>query len=409
MEQEGVPKKVEKKVSRLAFLLGPGVITAATVLGPGSITVSSKSGALMEYNVLWTVVIAAIFMTTFTRMSARIGCLSDDSLLNIIRTKYHQIIAILVGLSVFLIAGGFQTGNNIGVGLAMDAMFGGGIKLWAPIFTIIALVFIWTSRNFYKVLEKVMMTLVLIMIVAFIANVFMAGPNIGKIATGLVPVQPKIWGLVIAISATTFSIAAAAYQSYLVQGKGWNREFLKKAQRDATIGIIILCGLAALIMITSAAVLAPQGIAVQSAVDMAIQLEPLLGSLAKWLFLLGLLAASFSSFVSNAVLGGMFLSDGLGLGKTLNDVSVKVLTTLLLLFSTTLAVTMKRNPIEVLVIAQATTILGGPLVAIILLLLGNNKDVMGENTNKTVTNIIAVLAIVWILYLSYNQLMSFIG
>ena len=95
--------------------------------------------------------------------------------------------------------------------------------------------------------------------------------------------------------------------------------------------------------------------------------------------------------------------------STLNDVSVKILTTLLLLFSTTLAVTMKKNPIEVLVIAQATTILGGPLVAIMLLILGNNKNVLGENTNKPVTNIIAVLAIAWIIYLSFNQLMSFIG
>ncbi|WP_020611190.1 NRAMP family divalent metal transporter [Sediminispirochaeta bajacaliforniensis] len=401
--------KKEKGISRLAFLLGPGVITAATVLGPGSITVSSKSGALMEYSVLWAVVIAGVFMATFTRMAARIGCLNDDSLLNIVRTKQHPVLAVVVGLSVFLIAGGFQTGNNIGVGLAMDAMFGGGMMLWAPIFTIIALLFIWISRDFYKLLEKVMMTLVVIMIVAFIANVFMAAPSVGKIALGLVPSQPKIWGLVIAISATSFSIAAAAYQAYLVQGKGWSAAFLKKAQRDATIGIVILCGLAALIMITSAAVLAPRGIGVKSAVDMAIQLEPLLGPLAKLLFLFGLLAASFSSFVSNAVLGGMFLSDGFGLGKSLNDISVKVFTTLLLLFSTTLAVILKTNPIEVLVVAQASTILGGPLVAIVLLLLGNNKDVLQEHTNKPVTNVIAVLAILWISYLSYNQLMAFIG
>ncbi|ADK79359.1 NRAMP family divalent metal transporter [Sediminispirochaeta smaragdinae] len=401
--------KKGKGISQLAFLLGPGVITAATVLGPGSITVSSKSGALMEYSVLWAVVIAGIFMATFTRMAARIGCLNDDSLLNIVRTKQHPVLAVVVGLSVFLIAGGFQTGNNIGVGLAMDAMFGGGIMLWAPVFTIIALLFIWISRDFYKLLEKVMMTLVVIMIVAFIANVFMAGPSVGKIALGLVPSQPKIWGLVIAISATSFSIAAAAYQAYLVQGKGWSAAFLKKAQRDATIGIVILCGLAALIMITSAAVLAPRGIGVKSAVDMAIQLEPLLGPLAKWLFLFGLLAASFSSFISNAVLGGMFLSDGFGLGKSLNDISVKVFTTVLLLFSTTLAVILKTNPIEVLVVAQASTILGGPLVAIVLLLLGNNKDVLQEHTNKPVTNVIAVLAILWISYLSYNQLMAFIG
>ncbi len=412
MNNETMLETSERRPSALRKILasfGPGFIIAATVLGPGSITVSSKSGALMGYSVLWAVAIAAVFMTVFTRMGSRIGILQDRSLLEIVRDEYGKPLAMVAGISVFLICGGFQTGNNIGIGLAMGTMFGGSMALWAALFLMVALAIIWFSKNFYQLLERIMMVLVLIMILAFLINVFKASPNPLEITAGFIPKKPKIWGLVIAISATTFSIAGAAYQSYMVQGKGWKREDLGKANRDSTVGIIILCTLSALIMITSAAVLAPKGITVGSAVDMAIQLEPLLGQFAKWIFLFGLLAASFSSFISNAILGGMLLSDGLGMGKSINDRSVKILATVLLVFSTLLAALLKSNPIEVLVIAQASTIIGGPIIAIILTMIGNNRKVMGEDgTNSVFSNVIAILAIGWIGYLSINQLIAFI-
>ncbi len=196
----------------------------------------------------------------------------------------------------------------------------------------------------------------------------------------------------------------------MVQGKKWTVKDFKTASKDSIVGTCILCGLTMLIMITSAAVLAPKGVEINSAVDMAIQLEPLLGSFAKWIFLLGLFAASFSSFVSNATLGGLMLSDGLGKGSSVNTKLVKILTTILLTLSTLLAIVVGGNPIEALVVAQASTIFGGPLIGILLLLLGNNPKVLPkEYRNSVLTNIICVLGIVWTFYLSYNQIVEFMA
>lgn len=389
-------------------LLGPGMITAATVLGPGTITVASNVGAQLQYSLLWVTAVAGMFMSAFTVIAGKIGVLHSDSLLSVTADQYGRWLSFLAGLSVFLICAGFQTGNNIGVGLVMDAAFGGGTALWAVVFLIIALCFIWTSSNFYQVLEKVMMLMVLLMIIAFIGNLFRISPDAGQLAAGFVPSKPEIWGLAISLTATNFSIAGAAGQAYMVQGKGWAKKDLSTSHASAVIGIAVLCILTMIIMITSAAVLAPQGIKVQSALDMAVQLEPLLGSFAKWLFLLGLFAASFSSFVANAVLGGMMLSDGCGWGRTLNDRSVKILTTLLLVASTLIAVLVNANPIQLIITAQAVTIFGAPLLAILLILLGNNKKVLGAHTNGWVTNLFAGAAALWVIYLSVNQLMNFL-
>ena len=100
------------------------------------------------------------------------------------------------------------------------------------------------------------------------------------------------------------------------------------------------------------------------------------------------------------------LSDGLGYGNRVDSKVVKSVTTALLVFSTLLAVVLKTNPIQVIIVAQATTILGGPLVAIILLIMSNDKNVLGEDRNGIVANVIAVIAIAWICYLSINQLLS---
>lgn len=402
--------KEQGKLSKIFSSFGPGFIVAATVLGPGTITVASKAGVALEYSILWAVIVSAVFMLTFSRVAAKIGVNNSKSLLQIVGDQYGRFWSVLTGIIVFLICGGFQTGNNIGIGMAMESIFGGSIALWAIVFYLLVVFVIWASKDFYAFLENIMIAMVVIMTIAFAVNVFMAKPSIIEITKGIIPSKPKIWGLVIAMSATSFSLAGAAYQSYMVQGKKWTVKDFKTANKDSIVGTCVLCGLTMLIMITSAAVLAPKGVEINSAVDMAIQLEPLLGSFAKWIFLLGLFAASFSSFVSNATLGGLMLSDGLGKGSSVNSKLVKIFTTVLLTLSTLLAVFVGGNPIEALVVAQASTIFGGPIIGILLLLLGNNSNVLPkEYRNSKTTNIICVLGIIWTCYLSYNQIVVFMS
>ena len=123
---------------------GPSLILVAGVLGPGSLAVSSKVGATMGYSVLWVVVIAFIMMALFARLGRIIGTLSDDSIMEIARIKYGgKATGIILGIAGFVVTMGFQTGNNVGIGLAMSAIFGGSMGLWAVVFTTVVLILIW--------------------------------------------------------------------------------------------------------------------------------------------------------------------------------------------------------------------------------------------------------------------------
>ncbi len=390
-------------------LVGPGLITAAVVLGPGSITANSTAGATMGYSLLWAIVAAAIMMAMFSRMGTTIGIMSKKSFLQTVSDKYGRIVSVIMGLGSFFIIAGFQTGNNIGVGLACSSMFGGNLGVWAAVFTIIALVFLWGFSSIYTKLEKLMTLLVFIMIISFFANLFFIKPNVGGIVRGFIPSKPENMGLVVSLSATTFSVAAAAFQAYSAQSKGWSKEELGDGLKSSNSGTIVLAFISMVIMITAATVLKPAGIQINSALDMAMQLEPLLGPAAKWLFLLGFWAAAFSSFIVNAMIGGTMLADGLNLGHSMESKWSKIFASIVMVIGTIAAIVFGQNPVQLLILAQGTTIFAVPLIAIVMLLLSNDESLMKEYKNKTITNVISIIAIIWLIYLSYNQLMRFIG
>jgi len=402
--------KFQKHLKKFFLKAGPSLILVAGILGPGSLAVASKAGATMGYSVLWVVVIACVMMALYARMGRIIGTLSDDTIMEIARKKYGgKATGIILGIAGFVILMGFQTGNNLGIGIAMSAIFGGSIGLWAVIFTSVVLILIWWKKDVYNIVEKVMTGLVLLMIISFFANLFVIDIDVKELAKGFIPSKPAIFLLVVAMSATTFSVISAIIQTYLVKDKKWTKETLKDNLKGSTTGVYILAAITGVIIVTSAAVLKPQGIVPTSAVEMGLQLEPLLGATSKWLFLFGLFSASFSSYVVSAFSGGLLLADGFKLGKSYNNKYVKIFASALMVISTINVLVINENPIELLVIAQASTAVIVPIFALLIIVLANNKKLMGEYRINRVENVIGIAAIFWVFYLSYNQIMSFIG
>jgi NRAMP (natural resistance-associated macrophage protein)-like metal ion transporter len=403
-----------KKLKVFIKTLGPGFIIASVVLGPGSITVASRIGSEHGYAFLWVIVFAAISMVIYTSMGARYGAANEKSILQNIADNYGRWFAILIGISASLSASSFQFGNNLGIGIGMNGITGIDERVWPLIFTPLGMVLLFWAKNLYKVLEKLMMILVMVMILAFFFNLVLTKPDAGQLAKGFLPLSLAVENLdvVAALVATTFVLHGAIYQSYLAQNKGWKVANMKRGIRDSYSGIFMLALISIMIIITSAAALHPAGITVNSAADMAMQLESLFGPYAKVVFSLGLCAAAFSSLMVNAVMGGGLLSDGLGLGRSMNEKMPKIFTAVILLLGMTVAVFFRGDVVYALIMAQASSIFAVPLIAIGMFLILNNKKVMGKFKNNTVQNILAVFGFVLIsimVYFMYTKLIGFIN
>lgn len=402
-----------KKVKTIFRAVGPGFIIASLVLGPGSITVASRIGSEYGYAFIWVIVLATVFMITYTSMGARYGVVNSKSVLQSIADSYGRWFAIAIGISAFLSTSSFQFGNNLGIGIGMEGITGINERVWPIIFTLLGIIFIFWAKNLYRFLERLMMSMVMIMIFAFFLNLILTKPEIAPLARGFVPTKfPKeSINVVAAMLATSFSLAAAIYQSYLTQDKGWKKENLRSSLKDTYVGILLLALISMTVLVTSAAALHSRGIIVNSAADMAMQLEALFGGYAKIIFSVGLCAAAFSSMMVNAVIGGGLLADGLGLGRSMNDRSTKIFIIIILLLGMCVAVFFRGNVIYALIMAQASSMLAVPLIALGLFLILNNKKVMGQYRNNIVQNILAIIGFIVIslmVYFMYQNMASYI-
>jgi len=386
-----MPNSERAKGRKLLSIIGPAFITAAVVLGPGSISTASRMGASFGYSLLWLMLLVCLFMSCYTAMGARFGAVSGESLLGAIRRKYGTWLSVLLGICSFVVSAGFQAGNNLGAGTAMESLTGLPVWVWAVFFTVVALAIMLLARRTYRVIEKMMLALVVLMIAAFLGTVLKAGPKLADVLKGLSPTIPGgSFPVIAAMLGTTFSVVAALYQSYLVQEKGWRLAEYRTGIRDSIAGIIVLIFISTIIVITSAAVIKPKGLAVNTAADMANQLEPLLGASAKWLFCCGLWAAAFSSFIVNSLIGGGLLADGLGLGRKMSGMPTKLLAGAVMLIGMTMALVFKGTPVNLLIFLQGLTVLFVPGCALVMILMLNDREIMGEHVNGWVANIVSL-------------------
>ena len=381
--------------------LGPGLITACVVIGPGSILTSSKVGASQGYGMSWVVIASVVFMMTFTMMASRLGVVAKESPGKILTDSAGRWLAVLIGLSVFFIASAFQFGNNLGVHTAFNAYI--EFDYIVIVFNAAAIAFLFLFKNLYKALEKLMMGFVGLMLLAFAANLIFAQPNLVEWAKGFVPGgQTKVDITVLGLVGTTFVIAAAYFQIYLVRQKGIEREDLPASLVDSRVGACLMALITLMIMGTAAAVLRGQELA--GAGEVAKQLEPLFGSWGKGLFCLGLFSAAYSSFLINSMIGGFVLSDGLGLGSDPDEKWTRYMTTVVLLTGMGVAlyvINTGTKPVAAIVMAQAVTVIAGPLMAGVLLWLCNRKDLMGEDRNSPLMNALGGVGFVLLLSMAW--------
>jgi Mn2+/Fe2+ NRAMP family transporter len=405
--------------------IGPGIITASVVFGPGSLLTSSKVGATYQYDLLWVLLVTAMLMATYTVIAARIGTTAPGTPCQLVARYAGRPLAVLIGVTLCLICGAFQFGNNLAAAAALDSL--GLDETISPTAMLIGLnaiaaVFLFSLKNVYRWIERLMMVMVGIMLIAFLVNLLKARPDLLSAVRGILPSWPdglrpglpeQMEGkfrddmiLLVGLIGTTFSVAAAFYQATLVREKGWTQEQTRRGIADAIAGICVLTCISALIMMTSAAVLVepPENIG-----QLARQLEPLFGHVAHILFCLGMLAAALSSFLVNAMIGGTILADGMGLKAQLKDPAPKIFTGAVLIGGMIIAIIamqQRQAVVNAVIVGQATTVIGNPLLAGVLLWLANHKDIMGERRNRWQLNLLGCVGLVIVLTLALRTAYS---
>ena len=401
--------------------IGPALITACVVFGPGSLLISSNVGANYRYELLWMLVVTGVLMGTFLTMAARIGVVGGATPCTLVARRAGRLFAAIVGINLCLICTTFQFSNNLAVALASGALAPGINPNWVLLaLNGIIIVFLFSAKQIYHVLERVMKIMVGVILVCFVLNLVVARPDLPAMLKGLIPSWPdsipikvptKIAGeiadpmlLIASLLGTTFSVAAAFYQGNLVREKGWTIRDYNRGIGDSIAGVTVITGVSAIIMITTATVIPGQpakdiGVLAQT-------LRPLLGTTAHVIFCVGLLAVAMNPFLINAMIGGSIFADAVAKPARLADPWPRRFTVGVLLVGMGVAMLAMRTgkPVKLIIFGQALTVLGNPLMAAVLLWLANRKDIMGERRNGLLLNILGGIGLGVVLLMAVRVL-----
>jgi manganese transport protein len=406
--------------------IGPALITACVVFGPGSLLISSNVGAKHGYELLWLLLLTGVLMGTYMTTAARIGVVGGATPCTLVARRLGRPVAAIIGINLCLICGAFQFSNNLAVVAAAEALMPKVPKFVVlGVLNGLIIIFLFSAKQVYRLLEKVMKVMVGIILISFMINIILAKPDIAAIFKGLIPGIPdgitlglphKVDGkiqdpllLVASLLGTTFSVAAALYQGNLVREKGWSIKDYRNGIGDSIAGVAVLTCVSAVIMITTATVIPGQeakniGILAQS-------LQPLLGATAYIIFCVGLFAVAMNPFLINAMIGGSILADGIGKPAKLSDRWSRLFTVVVLIIGMLVAVLALRTgqtPVNLIIFGQALTVIGNPLMAATILWLANNKSIMGERRNSLPLNILGGIGFIVVLFMAVRVLISVI-
>jgi len=404
------------KKKRKFFKFGPGALVTAAFIGPGTVTTCSIAGAKFGYALLWGMVFSIIATIVLQEMSARLGIITRHGLGEALRKQFSnpltKLITIILVISAITIGNAaFETGNILGASLGLDSLFGSHnlpIRYWALIIGIIAFFLLFLGS--YKLIEKVLISLVILMSLTFITTAIIISPQVVEVLKGMfIPSIPKgsLLTLVGLIGTTVVPYNLFLHAS-AVQERWKNSDDLPEARLDISVSVILGALISMAIIITSAVAFFGTNSLLSNASDLGIQLEPLLGNWAKYCIGLGLFAAGISSAIT-APLAAAYATMGiLGWEKNMKSLKFRMIWIFILLVGVIFSM-IGLKPIEAIVFAQVANGILLPIIAIYLLWVMNSKKLMGENINSRSSNIIGILVVFVALGLGMVSLLKVFG
>jgi NRAMP (natural resistance-associated macrophage protein)-like metal ion transporter len=388
----------------------------AAFIGPGTVTTASKAGAEYGFALMWALLFSVLATLVLQEMAARLGLVTGRGLSQALRSSFDSrfftgMAVVLVVLAIGFGNAAYESGNISGASMGLAAITPWSTNIWALVVGGIAFSLLASGR--YRVVERGLVILVVVMSAVFLATMLMVGPDLMAMAGGLTrPSLPAGSTLtVMALIGTTVVPYNLFLHSSAVREK-WPEsvpvdEALRESRRDSVLSIG-LGGLITLSIVTTAAAAFFGTDIAFSAATISQQLEPLLGPAAKYFFAIGLLAAGLTSAITSPLAAAYAVSGALGWQADLSNRRFKIIW-MLVLGSGMLAAALGTRPISAIMFAQAANGFLLPVVAVYLLYVMNSRRLLGDFRNRWRSNIVGVTVVVVVSGLGIFKLLQVFG
>jgi NRAMP (natural resistance-associated macrophage protein)-like metal ion transporter len=288
----GGVRRPRTRLVALLSVVGPGLLAGLSDDDPPGITTYSVLGSDYGYQLLWVLLLSTIALIAFHGLGARMGVVTGQGLIGLIRDRYGPRWGGLAMALLLLANLGTTCAELAGVAAGFE-LFGISRYLSVPVVT--AGVSVLVLRGSFHRIEHFLLVLAAVF-VAYVAAGFVTHPDWGQVAVGLVvPRMPLTSNAIVIITATVGTTLApwglSFIQSYAVDKK-LTVDDLRYERVDVITGAVLTGVIGLFVVITCAATLHARGLHVAAAADAAEALAPLAGSFARSLFAVGLIGAA---------------------------------------------------------------------------------------------------------------------
>ena len=391
-------KKPRSRVWLLLAVMGPGIIAASAGNDSGGISTYSQAGAKYGYQMLWMMFLMTFSLVIVQEMAGRMGAVTGKGFAALIRERFGVRPTFFAMLALLASNAATSVAEFAGIAAAME-LFGVSRYVAVPVAAVV--VWLLVVRGSFRNVEKVLLALSLVF-VAYIITAFAAKPDwlvVGRsLVTPSFQMNPAFFSLAVALTGTTI----APWMQFFVQSnivdKGTSIKEWALAKWDVIAGAVAANFVAIFIIVTTGTVLHPKGIVIALASDAAIALTPLVGHYATILFAIGLLSASFLAACVLPLTAGYSICEAFGweagVDRKFSEAPAFIgIYTFVIFVGAAIILIPGANLIAVMILSQVINGMMLPLLLIFMMIIINDKRIMGEYTNGRIYNSIAWVTI----------------
>ena len=375
--------------------IGPTWLAGAIAAGPATMASLITGGASFAYALLWIALLSALLGALSQYLAMRLGLLTEAGIVSVVEKHLGNRWAWLLVVDTVLAAGLAQLTIMKTVASVSATITGLNATIWAVVWGL--LLAVGLASGGYRLAEFGAKVLVSLVVLAFVASLVIVPIDLSAAVEGLVPrIPPGVNGALIAagILGGAVHITLITMQSYTMNARNWTHEDFGLARFDVGASMIGAFGIysLAIFLVTASVLYRPSVSAGELTATAAAQaLEPLVGSSASWLFLLGLWGAAVSTLGANTVVPPYLLADKLNWESDVSDRRYRAAIVAVALAGIA-GVFIGGDVFPLLVLTLAFGLVGTPFALALVLYLLNNREAV-PTTNSLVTNIGGIVLI----------------
>jgi NRAMP (natural resistance-associated macrophage protein)-like metal ion transporter len=384
----------KRKILVILSVIGPGIITANVDNDAGGIATYSVAGAHFGYSLLWTLIPITIALIVVQEMVARMGVVTGKTLADLIRENFGVKATFFLMLSLLVADMGNTVAEFAGLAAALE-IFGVNKYISVPIGAFA--VWLLVVKGTYRFVERIFLIACTVFL-TYVVSAYLVHPPWGRILYETVrpsfDLKASYLMMVVGIVGTTIAPWMQFYLQSAVVEKNIKVENYGASRIDVIFGCVMTDVIAFFIIVACAATMYEGGIKISDAKDAAVALAPLAGSHASVLFAIGLANASLFAASILPLATAYYVCEGMGWESGI-DKNFKTAPQFMWLYTGlivvgALIILIPNAPlIPIMLLSQVVNGVMLPFVLIFMLLLINNKDLMGEYTNSKTFDVIA--------------------